>query len=167
MSTPTSFSIACKKCPHFPLSPTSSWPCKTPFPMATWALYDISKGPALPGPQSPDARADKRTRASSSLFTMRSVMWFLFWSVCVSSFCAFVFYCLRDDTIELPGKVPCRRHFQIQQNLPEHDRGWLGSKLHWLFLLAVLFMIQKFPGDSDKKKASPKQRLYVRYLNPA
>ncbi|DAA21319.1 TPA: hypothetical protein BOS_15852 [Bos taurus] len=114
------------------------------------ALCDITKGPALPGPQSPDARADKHTRASSSLLTMQSVMGLFFWSMCVSSFCAFVFYCLRDDTIELPGKVPCRRHFQIQQNLPEHDRGWLGSKLHWLFLLAVLFMIQKFPGDSDE-----------------
>ncbi|KAF4018451.1 hypothetical protein G4228_010212 [Cervus hanglu yarkandensis] len=81
---------------------------------------------------------------------MRSVMWFFFWSMCVSSFCAFVFFCLRDETIELPGKVPCGRHFRIQQNLPEHDRGWLGSKLHWFFLLVVLFVIQKFPGDSDE-----------------
>ncbi|XP_060252502.1 protein FAM209-like [Ovis aries] len=81
---------------------------------------------------------------------MRSVIRFIFWSACVSSFCAFVFYCLRDDTTELPGKVPCRRHFQSQQNLPEHDRGWLGSKLHWLFLLVVLFVIQMFPGDSDE-----------------
>uniref|UniRef100_A0A8C6D918 Uncharacterized protein n=1 Tax=Moschus moschiferus TaxID=68415 RepID=A0A8C6D918_MOSMO len=81
---------------------------------------------------------------------MRSIIRFFFWSMCVSSFCAFVFCCLRDDTIELPGKVPCGRHFQIQQNPPEHDRGWLGSKLHWLFFLVVLFVIQKFLGDSDE-----------------
>ncbi|KAG5202351.1 hypothetical protein JEQ12_003741 [Ovis aries] len=100
---------------------------------------------------------------------MRSVIRFIFWSACVSSFCAFVFYCLRDDTTELPGKVPCRRHFQSQQNLPEHDRGWLGSKLHWLFLLVVLFVIQMFPGDSDestkKKKASPNKDYMFDTLN--
>ena len=28
----------------------------------------------------------------------------------------------------------------------------LGIKLHWLFLLIVLYMILKFPGDSDKGK---------------
>ncbi|KAG5194125.1 hypothetical protein MG293_005237 [Ovis ammon polii] len=39
------------------------WPCKPLFTMATWALCDISKGPALPGPQSPGARADQRTRS--------------------------------------------------------------------------------------------------------
>ena len=74
-SLPTSFSITHRKCPHFPLSPTSSWPCKPPYPLpinhhnghmeSGWggALYDITKGPALPGPQSPGARADQCTRS--------------------------------------------------------------------------------------------------------
>ncbi|XP_070330340.1 protein FAM209-like [Odocoileus virginianus] len=114
-------------------------------------------GPSVTSPRAPPClvlslQMPGQTSApgATSPLTMRSVMWFFFWSMCVSSFCAFVFFCLRDDTIELPGMVPCGRHFRIQQNLPEHDRGWLGSKLHWFFLLVVLFVIQKFPGDSDE-----------------
>ncbi|KAB0372479.1 hypothetical protein FD755_016271, partial [Muntiacus reevesi] len=57
----------------------------------------------------------------------RSVIWFFFWPTCVSFLSAYVFYVLRDEAIELPGKVPCGRHFRIWQNQPEHAPGWLGS----------------------------------------
>ncbi|XDB66388.1 hypothetical protein ABFV05_020004 [Capra hircus] len=78
---------------------------------------------------------------------MQSVIWFFLWPMCVSFFCTYVFYVLRDEVVDRPGK-----------NQPEHAQGWLGSKSHWVFLLLVVLVILKFPGDSDKgkkKKASP------------
>ena len=79
----------------------------------------------------------------------RSVIWFIFWPTCVSFLSSYVFYILRE-AIDLPGKVPCGRHFRILQNQPEHAPGWLGSKSHWLILLLLVFLvILKFPGNSD------------------
>ncbi|KAB0340974.1 hypothetical protein FD755_024556 [Muntiacus reevesi] len=66
---------------------------------------------------------------------MRSIIWFFFLPTCVSFLCACVFYALRDEA-----------------NQPEHAQGWLGGKSYWLFLLLLLFMILKFPGDNDKSK---------------
>ena len=84
----------------------------------------------------------------SSLWS-RSVIWFIFWPTCVSFLSSYVFYVLRDEAIDLPGKVPCGRHFRILRNQPEHAPGCLGSKSHWLILLLVLLVILKFLGNSD------------------
>ena len=94
----------------------------------------------------------------------------------------------RKKTEELQGKVLCGGHFLIWQNLPEYAQDWLEITLLWLFLIVLMYVTVKLAGQSGesnvqtppshqgdsfgspgkkKKKASPKQRLYVRYLNPA
>ena len=74
-SLPTSFSIALWKCHHFPLSPIPSWPPQASLPSALKSSQwphgfwlgrghcDITKGPALAGPQYPGARTDQHTRS--------------------------------------------------------------------------------------------------------
>ena len=87
-----------------------------------------------------------------SLLIIWSLKWFFFLPMCVSSFYAFLFSCLRYEAELLLQKVPCRRYFWIPQHLTEHTQGCLGSKSHWFFLLFIKYIILKFPGDHDESK---------------
>ena len=85
------------------------------------ALCDISKGPALAGPQSPGARADQSTRGhflSAHRVVCQMVPVLL--HSCVTCVHALMFTSLRDKAEEIQGKMLCGRHFLIQQNLQEH-----------------------------------------------
>ncbi|XDB66378.1 hypothetical protein ABFV05_019994 [Capra hircus] len=98
------------------------------------ALCDVTKGPALPGPQSPGASADQRTRSH--------------------------FVSAHDAVAEEPPwMVPSGRHFRIRQNQPEHAPGWFGSNSHWLLTFLMFLVILKFPrGDDESNVCTPPGR---------
>uniref|UniRef100_A0A8I5TMA6 Family with sequence similarity 209 member B n=2 Tax=Pongo abelii TaxID=9601 RepID=A0A8I5TMA6_PONAB len=117
-------------------------------------LCDITKDLA-PDAQSPSCEG-KQTHheqlPSPSLLTMWMLKSSLVLLLCLTCSYAFMFSSLRQKTSELQGKVPCGEHFRIRQNLPEHTRGWLGSKWLWLLFVVVLFVILKCQRDSEKNK---------------
>ena len=103
------------------------------------ALYDITMGPDLPGPQSPGAREQtSKQGAISSQLTMWSHKWFLCLSVGVTCL-RLMFTSLRQKAEELQGKVLCGGHFLIWQNLPEHAQDCLEITLLWLFFIVLMY----------------------------
>ena len=126
--------------------------------------------------------------AISSRLTMWSLKSFLCISMGVTCVYVLMLTTLREKAEEIQGKMLCRGHFLIRLNLQEHAWDRLESTLLWLFFIVLMYVTVKLAGQSGesnvqtppshqgnsfgspgkkKKKASPKQRLYVRYLNPA
>ena len=87
---------------------------------------DITKGPALAGPQSPGARADHSTRGHLiSAHDVVCQMVPMLLHSCVTCIYTLMFTSLREKAEELQGKMLCRGNFLIWQNLPEHAQDWL------------------------------------------
>ena len=59
-----------------------------------------------------------------------------------------IFTSLREKAEEFQGKVLCRGHFLIWQNLPEHAQDWLEITLLWIFLIVLMYLTMKLPGES-------------------
>ena len=173
-------------------------PCRLPYPLP-WshrnghmvsggggARCDITKGPALPGPQSPGASADQCTRSHFlSAHHMVPQMVPVLFHGCYLCLHLNVYFSW-EKAEELQGKVLWGEHFLIWQNLPEHAQDCLAITLFWLFFIVLMYITLKLagacgesnvqtpsahPGSSlgspGKRKRLLQQRLYVRYLNPA
>lgn len=83
---------------------------------------------------------------------MRTLTRFLCLLLCLTCAYALMFPSLRDKVSGPQGKVSCGEHLRMKQNVPEHAQGWLGSKWLWLFVVAVMYVIFKLPGVSEKSK---------------
>ena len=194
-----SFSIAHWKWPHVPLSPTPGWPLQASLPSALksypghmgsgggGALCDVTKGPALPGPQSPGASADQRTRshlvsAHDALCNMVIFLAYVY-LVCL---CLCVLCSERwsrrtaEDGAQwkaLPRSAESTRvcprlvweQVALAVNLPHvfgdpevSWRRWQKYRGHSSWPSGLFIWLSRKKED----KAFPLQRVYVRCLNP-
>ncbi|KAB0372560.1 protein FAM209-like [Muntiacus reevesi] len=81
---------------------------------------------------------------------MWSLKWFLCLSVGVTYVSTLMFTSLREKAEEFQGKVLCRGHFLIWQNLPEHAQNWLEITLLWIFFTVLMYLTVKLAGESGE-----------------
>ncbi|KAB0372188.1 hypothetical protein FD755_015980 [Muntiacus reevesi] len=82
---------------------------------------------------------------------MWSLKWFLCLSTGVTCVYALIFTSLREKTEEeLQGKVFCRGHFLIWQNLSEHAQNRLEITLLCLFFVVLIYVTVKLAGESGE-----------------
>ena len=86
----------------------------------------------------------------SSRLTTWSLKWFLCLSTGVTCVYALIFTSLREKTEELQGKVFCRGHFLIWQNLSEHAQNWLEITLLCLSFVMLIYVTVKLAGESGE-----------------
>ena len=126
------------------------------------ALYEVSKGPALAGPQSPGARADQHTRSHflSAHHMVPQIVPVLSHGcyLCLR----LMFTSLGKKAKEIQGKMLCRGHFLIWKNLQEHVQDWLEITLLWLFFIVLRYMTVKLAGESGDSKLQTPAALQAR-----
>ncbi|KAB0339452.1 hypothetical protein FD755_024949 [Muntiacus reevesi] len=78
---------------------------------------------------------------------MWSLKPFLCLSMGVSCVYALMFTSLRKKAEKIQGKVLCRGHFLIRQNLQKQAKDWLEIMLLWLFFLVLMYVTVKLAGE--------------------
>ena len=88
--------------------------------------------------------------AISSRLTMWSLKSFLCISMGVTCVYVLMLTTLREKAEEIQGKILCRGHFLIRQNLQEHAWDRLESTLFWLFFIVLMYVTMKLAGESGE-----------------
>ena len=117
------------------------------------ALYDISKVPALAGPQPPGARADQHTRSHflSAHYVVPKIVPVHFHG-CYLCLCLNVYFSERESGRNPVEDALRKALFLIWQNLKEHAQDWLATRLLCLFFIVLMYVTVNLAGDNGESK---------------